>query len=90
MGGLALGSDTTLIVNGEPKQVVGVTPPTFFGLAVGDSFVLAVPYCRPNELRRDVFDVTVMGRLQPGWTLERASAQLETASPGIRLAWRLL
>jgi putative ABC transport system permease protein len=83
MGGLALGSDTTLIVNGEPKQVVGVTPPTFFGPAVGDSFDLAVPYCRPNELRRDVFDVTVMGRLQPGWTLERASAQLETASPGI-------
>jgi hypothetical protein len=34
-------------------------------------------------LRRDVFDVTVMGRLQAGWTLERASAQLETASPGI-------
>ncbi len=65
-------------------EVVGVTPPGFFGVVLGDSFDLALPFCQPKEgLRREVFDVTVMGRLRPGWTIERASAQLNAISPGI-------
>ena len=63
--------------------MVGVTPPEFFGLAVGNSFDVAIPFCQPKELRRDVFDVTVMGRLRSGWTRKTASAWLDTISPGI-------
>ncbi|PYV24634.1 MAG: hypothetical protein DMG24_10920, partial [Acidobacteria bacterium] len=55
----------------------------FFGLAVGDDFDIAIPLCQPKELRRDVFDVAVIGRLRPGWTLKSASAWLDAISPGI-------
>ena len=84
MGGRDLGANSTLLVDGALRQVVGVTPPGFFGLAVGESFDIALPFCQPQEpLRRDVFDIAVMGRLRRGWTLPRASAQLQAISPGI-------
>src|SRR5215470_12730964 len=83
MGARDIGTDSTLMINDTLMDVIGVTPPGFFGLAVGDSFDVAIPFCQPKELRRDVFDVTVMGRLRPGWTLKRASAWLQAISPGI-------
>jgi predicted permease len=83
MGARDISAGTTLMIDGGLKEVVGVTPPEFFGLAVGDSFDVAIPFCQPKELRRDVFDVTVMGRLRTGWTLKRASAWLDTISPGV-------
>jgi predicted permease len=83
MGGGDLGGDSKLTIDGEPKEVIGVTPPEFFGLAVGDNFEIAQPFCQPKELRHDLFDVVVMGRLRPGWTIQSASAQLDALSPGI-------
>src|SRR2546430_1215138 len=83
MGGRDIGAGSTLMINDGLKEVVGVTPAGFFGLAVGDSFDVAIPFCQPKELRRDVFDVTVMGRLRPGWTLQRDSLWLDAVSPGI-------
>src|SRR5258706_8936489 len=82
MGGRDLNAAGRLVVNGERTEVVGVTPPEFFGLAVGERFDIAIPFCRPKEeLRRDFFDVSVMGRLRPGWTLEQGSAQLGAIRP---------
>ncbi len=53
-------------------------------MIVGDSFDIALPFCQPNvPLRRDVFEVTVMGRLKPGWSVQRASAQMAVLSPEI-------
>jgi len=72
-----------LRVNLDPVEVVGVTSPGFFGVAVGDSFDVALPLCRPNELRRELFDVAVMGRLRTGWTIERASAHFAAMSAGV-------
>src|SRR6266568_942861 len=83
MGGQELGPGSTLMANEELKEVIGVTPPAFFGLAVGERFDIALPFCQPKELRRNVFDVAVMGRLRPGWTIERASAHLDALSPGV-------
>jgi predicted permease len=83
MGARDIGTGSTLMINDTLMEVIGVTPPGFFGLAVGDSFDVAVPFCQPKEVRRDVFDVTVMGRLWPGWTQKRASAWLDAISPGI-------
>jgi predicted permease len=83
LAGRDLTSDIRLTVDGDPMEVVGVTPPEFFGLAVGERFDIALPLCQPKELRRDVFNVAVMGRLRPGWTVDRAAAHLETLSPGI-------
>jgi predicted permease len=65
-------------------EIVGITPPEFFGIAVGDRFDLALPFCQPKDgLRRDIFEVSVMGRLKPGSTIERASAAMAVLSPGI-------
>src|SRR5262249_17347553 len=51
---------------------------------VGESFDIALPYCQPDkELRRDVFGVSVMGRLRPGCTISQASAELNALSPGL-------
>ncbi len=83
MGGGDLSGESKLMVDGELEEVIGVAPPGFFGLAVGESFDIALPLCQPKELRRDVFDVAVMGRLRPGWTIERASAHLDALSPGV-------
>jgi len=89
MGGRGLDAATGLVLNGEFKQVIGVAPPQFTGLAVGQRFDVAQPFCRPKELRRDVFQITVMGRLRPGQSLDRATAELGARSPGIMEATML-
>src|SRR5215831_8048817 len=66
MGARDIGAGTTLMINDGLLEVIGVTPPEFSGLAVGDNFEIAIPFCQPKELRHDVFDVAVMGRLRPG------------------------
>ncbi len=84
MGGRPLGRGDRLRVNGESIDIVGVTPPRFTGLAVGESFDLALPFCQPKTPpRRDVFNIAVMGRLKTDWTLERASAHLDAMSPAL-------
>jgi predicted permease len=88
MGGRELDADSKLeIVDGattQLTQVVGVTPPGFFGMAVGENFDIMLPLCGSDEdWPRNRFIVSVMGRLRPGWTSERASSQLDAVSPGI-------
>lgn len=84
LGGRDLGNGISLKVNDELQQVIGVTPPGFFGLVVGDRFDVIQPFCEPKQpLRRDDFDTTVMGRLRPGATLPQASAELSALSGGI-------
>src|SRR6185295_11979398 len=84
MGGQELSPDTKLLINGAQTQIVGVTPPEFFCLAVGEGFDLVLPFCKSKEApRRDVFMLSVMGRLRPGWTADRASAHFDAISPGV-------
>jgi len=72
-------------------QVIGVTPPGFFGVEVGRTFDLALPLCAEALLRgqqagtgqRAVWWLDIMGRLKPGWTVERAQAQVAAISPGV-------
>jgi predicted permease len=83
MGGQAITPNSTIMVEGRPIQILGVTPPGFFGLTVGERFDLAYPTCIPPNPRREVFTFSVMGRLKPGWSIERASAYFGSLSPGI-------
>jgi predicted permease len=83
MGSQAITPDTTLSVEGHAVQVLGVTPPGFFGIVVGDRFDLAYPTCIPPHPRAEMFIFSVMGRLKPGWTVERASAYFGALSPGL-------
>jgi predicted permease len=84
LGGRDLSSAVKLVVDNELVEIVGVTPPGFSGLVVGEAFDIAIPFCQPKEeLRRDVFEVSVMGRLKPGVTIQRASAEMNALSSGI-------
>src|SRR5262249_42465008 len=81
----------TLRLDGHPFPVLGVTAPGFFGVEAGRSFDVAVPLCaRPLLLGApDALDVrhawflSVLGRLRPGWSVERATGRLAAVSPGI-------
>ena len=81
----------TLMLNGYGYDIVGVTPPSFFGIEVGRAFDVAVPLCseplsrgeRSGMDKADVWFLSAFGRLEPGWTTERASAQLAAISAPI-------
>jgi predicted permease len=81
----------TLALDGRPFEIIGVTPPSFFGVEVGRSFDVAVPLCAEPALRGDrsaigkpdYWFLDLIGRLQSGWTEERASAHLAALSPDI-------
>jgi predicted permease len=85
----------TISLDGQPIPVIGVTPPSFFGVEVGNRFDVAIPLCADRLIAEDkkgrapirhAWWISVMGRLKPGWTIERATAQLRTISPGIMQA----
>jgi predicted permease len=81
----------SLTLDGYPFEIVGVTPPTFFGVEVGRTFDVAAPLCAEPFVagsasaldRRDYWMLDLMGRLKPGWTLDQASAHLAAISPGL-------
>jgi predicted permease len=83
MNGMPIAPETTLVIDGRSVQVLGVTPPGFLGLAVGDRFDIVVPTCTPKQVHAENFLFSVMGRLKHGWTLERASAYFDALSPGL-------
>ena len=87
-GGSDSAVGSTLTIFGKPIDVIGVTPPEFFGLEIGKRFDVALPICSAatwgNSLdQRHVWWLTVMGRLKPGWTIARASEHLRTISAGV-------
>ena len=82
-------------VDGHKLPVIGVTPPTFFGLAVGSRYDVAIPLCaarlfvldgRDPLAERTTWWLTLMGRLKPGWTVQRALANLHAISPAVMRA----
>src|SRR6266513_2857534 len=81
----------TIMLDRRPFPVIGVTPPGFFGVEVGRTFDVALPLCAEALLRgqqagtgqRAVWWLDIMGRLKPGWTVERAQAQVAAISLGV-------
>lgn len=80
-----------LTLEGHPFEIVGVTPASFYGVVVGQSFDVAIPLCSEPLIRgensftpmRHGWWLAAMGRLKPGWTLEQATTQLAAISPGV-------
>jgi putative ABC transport system permease protein len=80
-----------LTLDGNSFEIVGVTPPGFNGISVGDTFDVAVPVCiepivspRNNRLTlRHGWWLASIGRLKPSWTIERANAQIGAVTPAI-------
>ncbi len=81
----------TLTINRHPFEIIGVTPADFYGVEVGRYFDVALPLCaepiivgEDSQLHHaDGWWLTAMGRLKPGWTLDRAAAQLRAISPAL-------
>ena len=80
-----------LTLDGNSFQVIGVTPPGFNGISIGDTYDVAVPICvepilspRNNRLTlRHAWWLATIGRLKPGWTIPRANAQMLAVTPAI-------
>jgi putative ABC transport system permease protein len=88
LGGRESAIGTTLTLRDQPFTVVGVTPPSFTGLEVGQTFDIALPLCAAALWdsridRRDRWWLTIMGRLGPEWTIARANEHLRALSPGV-------
>jgi putative ABC transport system permease protein len=90
-----LGGDPSVVgrkltLNGHTVDIIGVTRPGFFGLNVGRAFQIALPVCSQpvigafNALDQGTFWwLAVMGRVKPGWTVERAAASVAAISPAV-------
>jgi putative ABC transport system permease protein len=82
----------SLTISRHPFQIIGVSPAGFYGVETGRYFDIAAPLCAEPIVdgseyamlpRRDGWWLAAMGRLKPGWTVERATAQLRAASPSV-------
>ncbi|HEY6292994.1 MAG TPA: ABC transporter permease [Terriglobia bacterium] len=90
-GGSAGAIGGTLSLDNHPFEVVGVAPPGFFGMEVGQRFDVAVPVCaaaifdgKNSRLdQRSWWWLQVAGRIKPGVSLARLSARLEVLSPEV-------
>lgn len=91
-GGSASVIGKTLTLDGHAFPILGVTPPGFYGVSVGDSFDVALTVCAEpilngefsritGDRRRESWWLSVMGRLKGGWNLKRAGAQLGAIAP---------
>jgi predicted permease len=94
-GGAANVLSRTLSLDGHTLPVIGVTGPQFFGVEVGRQYDVAVPLCVDRLFSEDGIGragprhhwwLSIMGRFNPGWTLDRATAQLGGVSPAIMQA----
>src|SRR5215831_3544003 len=92
-GGAASAIGKTLTLESHPFPILGVTPPSFYGVSIGDRFDIAAPVCAEPIIGGEYSSITgprpretwwlaMLGRLKPGWTLARATAQLSTIMPG--------
>ena len=81
-----------LSLDRQTVPVVGVTRAGFFGPEVGRSFDVALATCMIPRLRpgsdswleqRHAWWLSLVGRLQPGWTADKATAHLAALSPAI-------
>jgi predicted permease len=95
-----LGGDSNALgrqvwLDGHMLPVVGVTPAEFFGVEVGHRYDVAIPMCADRAFSDDGkgripvrtdWWISILGRLKPGWTLERADSHIRALSPGIMLA----
>lgn len=81
----------TVRLDGQRFPILGVMPRGFHGVLVGTSFDVAVPICAEALTRgarsriqdRRAWWLAIIGRLEPGWSIERASAQVNAISPAL-------
>jgi putative ABC transport system permease protein len=90
LGGEGSALGRTISLNARRFPVIGVTPPEFTGIDVGEPFDVAVPVCseqaiedQSNEDRRAFWWLGVFGRLKPSVPLTEANAFVRSISPDL-------
>ena len=88
LGGSEAAIGSALTLRDLPFTIVGVTPPSFSGLEIGETFDVSLPLCAAALWdaridRKDRWWLTIMGRLRPDWTIAQASEHLRGLSPGL-------
>jgi predicted permease len=87
-----------VVLNGHPATIIGVAPPRFRGLEVGEQNDIWVPllsYARIYGMERDLNEraidrgigVELIGRLAPGASLSEARAEFATISQRLQMAY---
>lgn len=96
-GGSPAALGQTVRLQGHQFEIIGVTPPDFFGMDVGRRFDVAIPVCAdplvsfPNgpsgastRLNSPIaFWLSMVARLQPGHTLSEANDRMIAISPAV-------
>lgn len=93
-GGTASALGQTVRLDGRQFEIIGVTPPDFFGVDVGRRFDVAIPVCADALLpshkdriaSRGDFWLAVVARLQPGQTVKSANDRMIAVAPAIMAA----
>jgi putative ABC transport system permease protein len=67
----------TLVLNGQPAEVIGVVPSTFNFFAGTEVWMPITYYPNVNGLTRKDHSMTVVGRLRSGVTAETAGAEMD-------------
>jgi putative ABC transport system permease protein len=90
-GGTADVFDRRLTLNSHPVRIVGVAPPGFAGIQVGEAVDIYVPLCAEGTLVREnsALDkranwwLWIFARLKPGISEQQAQARMNTLAPQI-------
>ena len=88
LGGAAAAVGRKVLIDGTPFTIIGVTPPEFSGLQVGDAPDISVPVMMQPQVMPDKEDrlgrprntvdwLTLFGRLKPNVTVARATAGMQ-------------
>lgn len=82
----------TIRLDGHPFQVIGITPPEFFGVNVGETFDVAVPLTsealvHPDDNQaleaRSYWWLNIIGRLKSNVSPRQAAARLRVLAPSV-------
>jgi len=90
-GGAANAVGSSLSLNRQVFEVIGVSAPGFYGVEVGSKFDVAIPLCSSalfdgNKSRLDSrhwWWLSIVGRLKPGVTAEQLQGRLKVLSPQV-------
>ena len=88
-GGANSAIGSILSLDTHPFEVIGVAPPGFYGMDVGQKFDVAIPICAtaPFDGKESRLDhrswwwLSVAGRIKPGMSRAQLTARLKVLSP---------
>jgi putative ABC transport system permease protein len=91
-GGAQSAIGSVLSLDNHAFQIIGVTPPGFFGMEVGEKFDVVLPICAADMFHgisvkplddRGYWWLQIAGRLKPGINTPQALARLTAMSAGV-------